>query len=57
MALALLIKSNREEIMQTHHHIPFKDLSIDLSLMFGMILAIFAFGVAALPYMPGELAP
>jgi hypothetical protein len=40
-----------------HHHIPLKDISIDVSLMFGMILAIFIFGLAALPYMPGELAP
>jgi hypothetical protein len=40
-----------------HHHIPLKDVSIDIGLIFGMILAIFAFGVAALPYMPGELAP
>jgi hypothetical protein len=46
----------QEAYMQTHH-LPLKDISIDVGLMFGMFLAIFAFGLAALPYMPGELAP
>lgn len=40
-----------------NHHIPLKDISIDFGLMIGTFLAIFVFGMAALPYMPGELVP
>lgn len=56
MALRLLLLQGREAYMQAHH-IPLKDLTIDVGLMLGMFFAIFAFGVAALPYMPGELVP
>jgi Zn-dependent protease with chaperone function len=33
-------------------HISNKDLAIDMGLMIGTILAIFAFGLVALPYFP-----
>lgn len=35
-----------------HPNYPLKEMSIDLGLVIGMITAIFAFGVAALPLFP-----
>jgi hypothetical protein len=35
-----------------YHHLPLKDLSIDIGLFMGTIMAIFIFGVATIPYFP-----